>query len=769
MRLAPGKQLGPYEITAALGVGGMGEVYRARDTRLERTVAIKILSQLSSDPGRRQRFEREAKAISGLNHPNICVLHDIGHQDGIDYLVMECVEGETLAKRLEKGPLPLEQVLKYGAQIADALDKAHRAGIVHRDLKPANIMLTATGAKLLDFGLAKSASPLVDMAAMTATKAEPPITEHGTIVGTFQYMSPEQVEGRELDGRSDIFSLGAVLYEMVTGQRAFAGKSQLSVASAILEKEPAPITSLRPLTPLALDHAIRTCLAKDPDERWQTGRDLSLELKWIGEVGSQVGAPAVAGRRSSSVRERIAWALAGVCIALLTWFGVAHLRSGPTVREHLHLPLLPPQSTSFVPSNFAISPDGHRLAFVASAEDGRSALWIRSLSAGTAQLVTGTEGAMYPFWSPNNQQVGFFSEGKLKTVDPSGGAVQIVCDAFGAQGGTWNNRGTIVFSGNESGRSSNLQDSSLLKVTATGGTPEPAINTNSTVAFLWPEFLPDGDHFFYFAGVSSGSVQRGIYVASLQSKTSKMVSSDMIGNVKFASGRLFYIRDRSLLAQPFDVKRFQTIGPSEPVVQHELQLEAATSGRVGFSVSDTGVVVFESAADIVSRLAWFDRAGKELDQIPAIGYNDPALSRDGKSLAVSSDDAHNGKRSIHIYDFDRGTSTRVSDGGSDFFPFLSPDGQKVIYQGNDAKHVYVASTDGSSKPESVLEGSSLVIPNDWSPDGRYMVYMDFQSPPPDLAIYDFRTHSHFSFGLGVEGQISPDGTGLERIQGSCTL
>src|SRR5258705_835704 len=540
MALAPATRLGPYEILSLLGVGGMGEVYRARDTRLERTVAIKILSQHSSDPGRRQRFEREAKAISGLNHPNICVLHDIGHQDGIDYLVMECVEGETLAKRLEKGPLPLEQVLKLGAEIADALDKAHRSGVVHRDLKPANIMLTKSGAKLLDFGLAKAAVPLTTGATLTAAATRTtPVTQQGTIVGTFQYMSPEQVEGRELDGRSDIFSLGAVLYEMVTGQRAFAGKSQLSVAWAILEKEPAPITSLRPLTPLALDHAIRTCLAKDPDERWQTGRDLSLELKWIGEAGSQVGAPAVAGRRSSSVRERIAWALAGVCIALLTWFGVAHLRSGPTVREHLHLSLLPPQSTSFVPSNFAISPDGHRLAFVASAEDGRSALWIRSLSAGTAQLVTGTEGAMYPFWSPNNQQVGFFSEGKLKTVDPTGGALRTQGQAFGPQAGTWNNRGTIVFSGNESGRSSNLKGS-LLTVTATGGTPEPAINTNSTVAFLWPEFLPAGDHFFSFAGVSSGSVPSGIYVASLQSKTSKMVSSDMIGNVKFASGRLFY-------------------------------------------------------------------------------------------------------------------------------------------------------------------------------------------------------------------------------------
>src|SRR5258707_7055580 len=295
MRLAPGKQLGPYEITATLGVGGMGEVYRARDTRLERTVAIKVLLQLSSDPGRRQRFEREAKAISGLNHPNICVLHDIGHQDGIDYLVMECVEGETLAKRLEKGPLLLEQVLKYGAQIADALDKAHRAGIVHRDLKPGNIMLTPTGLKLLDFGLAKTSS-LVDMAAMTVTKAESPITEQGTIVGTFQYMSPEQVEGRELDGRSDIFSLGAVLYEMVTGQRAFEGKSRLSIASAILEKEPAHLTTLKPLAPLALDHAIRGCLAKDPEDRWQTARDLSHELNWIGEAGSQAGAPAVVGR-----------------------------------------------------------------------------------------------------------------------------------------------------------------------------------------------------------------------------------------------------------------------------------------------------------------------------------------------------------------------------------------------------------------------------------------------------------------------------------------
>src|SRR6266851_552401 len=308
MPLAPGTQLGPYEIGAPLGAGGMGEVYRARDTRLERSVAIKILpAQFSSDPVRKQRFEREAKTISSLNHPHICVLYDVGSQDGLDYLVMECVEGETLAKRLEKGPLPLEQVLKYGTQIADALEKAHRSGVIHRDLKPGNIMLTPTGAKLLDFGLAKPAAPLTSLATLTATAAkQSPATEQGAIVGTFQYMSPEQIEGNDLDGRSDIFSLGAVLYEMLTGQRAFQGKSQLSVASAILEKEPAPINRVKPLTPPALDHAIRHCLSKEPERRWQNAGDLASELLWIGETGSQAGEAVrlPAGRRRW---ERAGW------------------------------------------------------------------------------------------------------------------------------------------------------------------------------------------------------------------------------------------------------------------------------------------------------------------------------------------------------------------------------------------------------------------------------------------------------------------------------
>jgi hypothetical protein len=412
----------------------MGEVYRARDTRLDRTVAIKILAaHLSADPVRKQRFEREAKTISSLNHPHICVLHDVGHQDDIDYLVMECVEGETLAQRLEKGPLPLEQVLKYGAQIADALDKAHRSGVVHRDLKPGNVMLTATGAKLLDFGLAKPAAPLTSAAMLTAVTQDSPVTEQGTIVGTFQYMSPEQVEGKELDGRSDVFSLGAVLYEMLTGQRAFAGKSQLSVASAILEKEPAPINTIKPLTPPGLDHAIRRCLAKDPEERWQTARDLALELKWIAEGGSQAGLPApVVARRKW--REGFAWGIAAVALFVPISFAIGHFLTAPVEVSSVRSSVLPPEKSAFFflgqgGGPVAVSPDGRRLAFVATNADGKSLLWVRSLDALAALPLPGTDGAMFPFWSPDSRFIGFFSDGKLKKIEAAGGLAQALSEA----------------------------------------------------------------------------------------------------------------------------------------------------------------------------------------------------------------------------------------------------------------------------------------------------------------------------------------------------
>jgi len=465
MALAPGDHLGPYQIIGPLGAGGMGEVYRARDTRLERSVAIKILAaKFSADPIRKQRFEREAKAISSLNHPHICVLYDVGHQDGTDYLVMECVEGETLAKRLEKGPLPLEQALKYGMQIADGLDKAHRGGTVHRDLKPGNIMLTPTGAKLLDFGLAKSVAPLTDVATLTgAATQDSPATKQGTIVGTFQYMSPEQVEGKELDGRSDIFSLGAVLYEMLTGRRAFEGKSQLSVASAILEKEPTPISAVKPMTPPEIDHAIRRCLAKDPEDRWQTARDLMLELRWIAEVSSVKGIFPEAVSRSK-LRERLAWAVAAAFAIACVVVTILFVRPVSPSVQILRASLLPPQGSSFLPYNFAIAPDGSRVAFVAIGPDGKTGLWVRGLSSPNAQQLTNTDGATYPFWSPDSLHIGFFAQGRLKTVDLVNSAVRNLCDVNPGFGGTWNQDGIIVFASNVTGP--------LYRIPAAGGTPE---------------------------------------------------------------------------------------------------------------------------------------------------------------------------------------------------------------------------------------------------------------------------------------------------------
>ena len=774
MALTSGTRLGPYEILALVGAGGMGEVYRARDTRLGRDVAVKILStHLSFDPGLKQRFEREARAVCLLTHPNICCLYDIGSQDGTDFIVMEYLEGETLADRLSTGPLPLPLALKIGVEITDALDKAHREGIIHRDLKPSNIMLTKSGAKLMDFGLAKAVTatlrvvtpasapsqapdaPTISAAALTSPYA--PFTEHGTIVGTLLYMAPESIQGLPADLRSDIFSFGCVVYEMVSGRRPFNGESRLSIVAAILEKDPQPLASLQPLTPPALEHLVLRCLMKDPDERWQSARDLSRELKWISGGVGLTRALEPAQRHRGKLGERFAWGVVALCIALLTWLGVAYWRSiQPTESRHLHLSLLPPPSTSFVPYNFAISPDGRRLAFVAAALDGGTALWIRSLAAGAAQQLTGTEGATFPFWSPDSRQVGFFQTSKLKSVDPSSGAVQILCDAPGGAGGAWNNRGTIIFAGSTSSGSI----SGISKVSASGGEPQLVIKgSESNASIFWPSALPDGDHFLYFIlGSSNSRRKQGIYVGSLSSQEPKLISSEIVGNTQFASSRLYYVRDRSLMAQPFDVKRLQTTGPPDAVSRQELEV-APVFAHAGFSISDDGVVVFQSATESVSRLSWFDRSGKELEELARTGYRDPALSRNDSLLAISSDDDHNGKHYIHIYDIARGTSTRVSDGGTEVFPVLSPDGKRVAYVGNNAKtsqYIDVAATDGSGKLER-LAASDFLIPNDWSADGRFLVFMNIQNGASELDILDLSNHSQTAYATGTEAQFSPDG------------
>jgi serine/threonine protein kinase/Tol biopolymer transport system component len=760
--LTTGTKLGPYEVVAPLGAGGMGEVYRARDTRLQRFVAIKILpAHLSSDPIRKQRFEREAKTISSLNHPHICVLYDVGHQEGMDYLVMECIEGETLAKRLERGPLSLEQVVKFGMQIADALHKAHRSGVVHRDLKPGNIMLTPTFAKLLDFGLAKPAMLLPSAATLTeAATQTTPVTEQGTIVGTFQYMSPEQVEGKDVDGRSDIFSLGAVLYEMLTGRRAFEGKSQVSVASAILEKEPEPISTLKPMTPPALDHAIRRCLAKDREERWQTALDLVLELKWIAEAGSQAGVPApmVSQRK---LRERLAWAAAAAFALTTIAFAIGFVLRTPQPVQVVRSSLLPPQGSSFLPNNFAISPDGSRLAFVALGADGKTGLWLRSFSAPGAQQLSGTEGANFPFWSPDSRRIGFFAEGKLKTVDSTPGGVQILCEAPIGLGGTWNRNDTIVFAPRLAGP--------LYRISASGGVSVPVTKMarqGSGQAHRWPFFLPDGRHFLYFQDWSTPADTQGngIYVGSLDSGDAHLISSELAGNVAFSSGNLLYVRDRTLTAQPFDPDRLEITGAAVSISEPELEKDLAFS-RSGHSVAQNGALVFQSAADSPSRLMWFDASGKELGQLPGAGYRYPQIAPDGRFVAVSSDDERNGKYFIRIHDLARGISTRLTDAGNENEnnPVWSRDGKQITYPAvaGNTYSIYQIPADGSGSPQLLLKGGKM-LPNDWSADG-HLVFMNLEKGDP--VVYSASDHQVMQLvPSGGEAQFSPDGKWIAYLQ-----
>jgi serine/threonine protein kinase len=720
MALLPGTTLGPYEIQSPLGAGGMGEVYRARDTRLERTVAIKILPQeMSRDPLRKQRFEREAKTISNLNHPHICVLHDVGSQDGLSYLVMECLEGETLAKRLEKGPLSLEQVLKFGAQIADALDKAHRSGVVHRDLKPGNIMLTPSGAKLLDFGLAKAAASPPNAAALSATLTQStPVTREGTVVGTFQYMSPEQIEGKEIDGRSDIFSLGAVLYEMVTGKRAFEGKSQLSVASAILEKDPTPISAVKPLTPPALDYSIRKCLAKAPDDRWQSASDLASELKWVAEGSSQAGVPAplVKQRRN---RERIAWIVAAILtiVSVASTVGYQRLAS-------LHPPLLissivPPSDTRALRWS-KISPDEKSLLLVLADTQGKTQLWLRPLNSPTAEPLVGTDGAFNPFWSPDGRSIGFFAHGKLKTIRAAGGTVLTLCDVPLSGGGSWGKDGSIIFVPQN--------NSGIYRVPQSGGSPTLLLGLDKSKfsSFTDPDFLPDGKHFTYSAdGV-------GTYFASLDGRENRLITRST-GNRAFSSGYLFLPQPTStgstadLMAVGFDPANGNMDGEPKLVARGINYLQQSDEST--FTVSGSTLIYEASATGAPgSSLVWLDRSGKKLSTVlGSSNSSDVKLSPDAQRVAYAKGDPNS---DLWIQELRRDVPMRFTfdtsvDKGA---PVWSPDGSEVLFGiwlgGKTTPGIYRKSSSGTGKEELVAqpkEPDTVLWPTDWSKDGRFVL------------------------------------------------
>ncbi len=715
MTLAAGSKLGPYEILSQLGAGGMGEVYKARDTRLEREVAVKILRPgESSSEEMRLRFEREAKAISQLSHPHICALYDVGSHEGTEYLVMEYLEGETLASRIAKGPLALDQLLPIGIQTADALDRAHRHGIAHRDLKPGNVMLTKSGVKLLDFGLAKTLAPQAAPAGLTSlpTMASPKhLTQQGTILGTFQYMAPEQLEGGEADARSDIFALGAVLYEMATGKKAFDGKSQASLIGSILKDNPPAASSLAPMTPPALDRVIATCLSKDPENRFQTAHDVKLQLQWIGEGGSQAGLPApVAARRKS--REKLAWSLAAAATVAALVFAVGFVRRAPAPLRTVRFEIAMPEGVTAIDAP-RISPDGRTLAFNATDATGKSRIWIRALNSLNAHPLEGTEGTTRPFWSPDSRHLGFFAEGKLKKIDVAGGPAQKICDAPTGSDGSWSRDGVILFDGNP--------NDPILRVAAAGGTPTIAVKPDAarkegTVA--WPEFLPDGRHFLYMA-TGEKAEDNAYRIGTLDSAESKAVAPAQTLVTYAPPGYLLFVRDKTLVAQRFDAKASRTTGEPVPLAEH---IGTDAVGLARFSVSQDGVLVYRTG-ESGDRLVWVDRSGREAETIGDPGeHHNPSLSPGGDRLAYDLADPRTGKTDIWIRDLKRGVSSRLTFGpGDSFCPLWSPDGRTVTYtRGQDLVEKPV---DGRGEEKLLFKSDGLNIACDWSHDGRTLIFM----------------------------------------------
>jgi serine/threonine protein kinase/Tol biopolymer transport system component len=715
-----GATVSHYRIVEKLGAGGMGVVYKAEDSRLQRFVALKFVShEFARDPDALNRFRREARAASALNHPNICTLYDIAHDSGVDYLAMEYVEGKSLDKLITARRLPLAEGVGYATQIASALAAAHAAGIVHRDIKPGNVIVTPEGQiKILDFGLAKLTQRVLSSSHVETEKLS--VTHAGTILGTVAYMSPEQASGRETDHRSDIFSLGIVLYEMVSGRKPFQGKSQVDLLHAIINDPPRPVGSIPP----RLEEILEKALEKDPKERYQHAGDLSIDLKRVPRSPSSAASGAD-GRTAPSNRDRwLPWALAAAAtllLAALTVLGFAYFRQKPPAEQSLRYQISAPGRAEFP----AFSPDGRYLAFVTN-QGGPDQIWIRAMDTLEARPLTGTEGATFPFWSPDSAYLGFFANGKLQKIAVAGGPPQSVCDAASGRGGSWSRDGVILFSPGPAGR--------IFRVPAAGGVPTPVtrLAEGRSVGHRFPAFLPDGVHFLYNAG-SNNPPDAGVFLGSLNGAAPVRLAPD-VSNALYApparaggNAHILFRHGDTLTALPFDAKSLKVTGDMFPVAE-QVWLSAAT-GFGAFSVSESNLLAFRSGSTTPNReLVWINRTGNRVGVVGKPGaYEDLAISRDGKTVALL---VNSGTRNdIWLQDVGRGVLSRFTfNAGFSGSPVWSPDGSRLIYafepEGAFAFDIYQKPIGGNSQQEllfhSVIGGGQ----DDWSPDGKWLVYRE---------------------------------------------
>ena len=726
MSLTIGKKLGPYEIMEQAGAGGMGEVYKAKDTRLDRTVAIKVLTgMVANNPDLRQRFDREAKAISSLNHPNICILYDVGEQDGQNFLVMEYLEGETLAGKLRNGSIGTDELLRYAIQIADALDKAHKKGLVHRDLKPGNVMITKDGAKLLDFGLAKLKVTGGVVEGISGITKSTPLTGAGTIIGTLQYMSPEQLEGKEADSRSDIFSFGAVLYEMATGNRAFQGSSQASLIGAIMKEEPRSISQLQPMSPPMLERTIKQCLEKDADNRWQSAGDLKRALQWISEGGSQIGIP-VSVSKKRKLNDKLLIGISTLLFVGIAVLGTLYFKKVSEPVEVVRTNVLEPEGnefSTFAGGGFAISPDGLKLVFTAhDSSGGDDFLWVRPLNSLTALKLPGTENPFFPFWSPDSRYIGFFVAGKLKKILASGGPSLSLCDAPAGRGGSWNKNDIILFA-------PDFEKSVIHKVAAAGGiaTPVTVLDTAfKDYTHRWVEFLPDDKHFLYYARTQreAGGEQDAICLGSLETEETKRLFPAK-SNMAFANGNILFMREGALMAQPFDASGLELAGDAIPIAENVSYLNDWHRGV--FSASPSGHLVYR-VGDVAqgSNLLIVDRQGQVLDtvgdQAPQYG---PKVSHDGKFITIDISDQTGVNTNIWIHDIERGIKTKFTFGiNTDRSPIWSPDDKQMIYASiaTDSNRIYLKSVGGADSAKMLYQSAYQMFISDWSNNGQFVAF-----------------------------------------------